>query len=155
MSYLTELSDEHQAMFRAAYKTFANDKELLLTKDIAQIMRSLGYYPNNGEIKAILEQHDPEQMDWIDMTAWLTIMNDRVKMAKETEESIIEAFRVFDKNANGFLPVAEIRHILMTLGDVFTDEEMTEMLLHAPIAEKDGTINYEEFVAKMGVSTPL
>lgn len=43
----------------------------------------------------------------------------------DSEEELKEAFRVFDKDQNGFISAAELRHVMMTnLGKKFTDEEV-------------------------------
>merc|ERR1712168_224222 len=136
MAYLTELSDVQLTEFRLAYKTFAKDADAPLpTKDIAQCMRSLGYYPTEAELEAFIEQHDPENMKWIDMPTWLTIMNQKAKEERENEESIISAFRVFDKEDNGFISASGLKQVLQTLGETLTDEEMGEMLMYANIDE--------------------
>ena len=65
-----------------------------------------------------------------------------------TEEEILEAFKVFDKDGNGFISAAELRHIMTNLGEKLTDEEVDEMIREADI-DGDGQINYEEFVKVM------
>ena len=42
----------------------------------------------------------------------------------------------------------ELRHIMTTLGDKLTEEEVDEMIREADI-DGDGCINYEEFVRMM------
>mmetsp|Transcript_49674 Transcript_49674/g.74993 ORF Transcript_49674/g.74993 Transcript_49674/m.74993 type:complete len:100 (+) Transcript_49674:269-568(+) len=64
---------------------------------------------------------------------------------KHSEEEILEAFKVFDRDGNGFLSTAEFRHILTNLGEKFTDEEVDEMIREAD-TDGDGQIGYEEFV---------
>ena len=34
----------------------------------------------------------------------------------DSEEEILEAFKVFDKDGNGFISAAELRHIMTNLG---------------------------------------
>ena len=42
----------------------------------------------------------------------------------DSEEELKEAFRVFDKDGNGFISAAELRHIMTNLGEKLTDEEV-------------------------------
>jgi len=58
-----------------------------------------------------------------------------------TEEEMREAFRVFDKDADGNIPEAELRNILASLGEDITEEEIEELILAAD-ADGDGGINY-------------
>ena len=59
-----------------------------------------------------------------------------------------ESFRVFDKDGDGFLSAAELRHIMTNLGEKLKEEDVDDMLREAGI-EPDGRINYEEFVTMM------
>ena len=72
----------------------------------------------------------------------------RVCSETELQEEILEAFKVFDKDGNGFISAAELRHIMTNLGEKLTDEEVDEMIREADI-DGDGQINYEEFVKMM------
>ena len=62
----------------------------------------------------------------------------------DSEEEIREAFRVFDKDGNGFISAAELRHVMTNLGEKLTDEEVDEMIREADI-DGDGQINFLEF----------
>merc|ERR1712061_861832 len=66
----------------------------------------------------------------------------------DTEEELIEAFKVFDRDGNGFISAAELRHVMTNLGEKLTDEEVDEMIREADV-DGDGQINYEEFVKMM------
>ena len=70
----------------------------------------------------------------------------------DSEEEIREAFKVFDKNGNGYISAAEIRHVMTNLGENLTDYEVDEIIREADV-DGDGWINYEEFV-KVNVSGP-
>ena len=61
-------------------------------------------------------------------------------------DAIREAFKVFDKEGKGSIPREEFRHIMTTLGERLTDEEVDEMLDDAD-ADGDGEIQYEGKVA--------
>jgi calmodulin len=49
---------------------------------------------------------------------------------------------VFDKDGNGFISAAELRHAMTNLGEKLTDEEVDEMIREADI-DGDGQVNYE------------
>lgn len=57
----------------------------------------------------------------------------------DSEEEIREAFRVFDKDGNGFISAAELRHVMTNLGEKLTDEEVDEMIREADI-DGDGQV---------------
>lgn len=82
----------------------------------------------------------------IDFPEFLTMMARKMKDT-DSEEEIREAFRVFDKDGNGFISAAELRHVMTNLGEKLTDEEVDEMIREADI-DGDGQVNYE------GESTP-
>ena len=66
----------------------------------------------------------------------------------DTEEELVEAFKVFDRDGNGLISAAELRHVMTNLGEKLTDEEVDEMIREADV-DGDGHINYEEFVRMM------
>lgn len=49
---------------------------------------------------------------------------------KETneQEKILEAFKVFDKDSNGFIPAAELCIVMTKLGDKLTKEQADEVI---------------------------
>eukprot|EP00961_Rhodomonas_salina_P064921 873499-Rhodomonas_salina.3 len=96
----------------------------------------------------------------IDFPEFLTLMARKMKDT-DSEEEILEArefsdkpptramsCQVFDKDGNGFISAAELRHVMTNLGEKLTDEEVDEMIREADI-DGDGQINYEEFVKMM------
>ena len=42
----------------------------------------------------------------------------------DTPDDIMGCFRIFDKDGNGFISAAELRHIMTNIGDRMTDEEV-------------------------------
>lgn len=60
----------------------------------------------------------------------------------DAEEEIKEAFRLFDKDGNGFISAAELRHVMTCIGEKLTDEEVDDMLQEADV-DGDGVVNYQ------------
>ena len=46
------------------------------------------------------------------------------RRSSDTSEDFIEGLRHFDKDGNGFISAAELRHLLTTLGEKLNDEEV-------------------------------
>jgi len=59
-----------------------------------------------------------------------------------TDEDIRQAFRIFDKDGNGFISAMELKNVMMRLGENMTDEEIDDMVRETDI-DGDGLINYE------------
>ena len=77
----------------------------------------------------------------MDFPEFLALMARKIT-ADDTEDEMKEAFRVFDKEGNGFISAAEMRHIMMNLGEKLTEDEVDEMV-HEGDIDGDGQINYE------------
>ncbi|TYH92765.1 hypothetical protein ES332_A13G206400v1 [Gossypium tomentosum] len=66
----------------------------------------------------------------------------------EAEDELKEAFRVFDKDQDGYISPYELRLVMMNIGEKLTDEELEQMIREADL-DRDGQVNYEEFVRMM------
>ena len=64
-----------------------------------------------------------QQQGTIDFPEFLSLMARKMKDT-DTEEELIEAFKVFDRDGNGFISAAELRHVMTNLGEKLTDEEV-------------------------------
>ena len=63
---------------------------------------------------------------------------------KFTDEEIYEAFVAFDLDKNNFVGAAEIRHVLINIGETVTDEEVDEMIRMVD-KDGDGQVAFSEF----------
>merc|ERR1712226_537415 len=120
----------------------------ITTKEFGTVMRSLGQNPTEAELADMINEIDTDGSGLVEFPEFLTMMARKLKDGQDSEEEVIEAFKVFDKEGNGFISAAELRHIVTNLGEKLTDEEADEMLREADI-DGDGQINYEEFVKVM------
>merc|ERR1711998_686546 len=108
------------------------------------VMRSLGQNPTEAELTDMINEVDADGNGTIDFPEFLT-MGARKMKDTDSEEEILEAFKVFDKDGSGCISAAELRHIMTNLGEKLTDEEIGEMIREADI-DGNGQINYEECI---------
>nr|CCA27734.1 calmodulin putative [Albugo laibachii Nc14] len=143
-----QLSEEQICEFKEAFSLFDKDGDgTITTKELGTVMRSLGQNPTEAELQDMINEVDADGNGTIDFPEFLTMMSRKMKDT-DAEEEIRNAFQVFDKNLDGFITPAELRHIMTNLGEKLTDEEVDEMIREADL-DGDGQINYEEFVKMM------
>ena len=70
------------------------------------------------------------------------------------EYSFAFAFRIFDKDDDGYITVDELRHIMQSLGEKMTEKELDEMVGEAD-HDRDGLINYEGAFSSLAASMQL
>ena len=63
---------------------------------------------------------------------------------KFSDEEIWDAFTAFDLDKNNFVGAAEIRHVLINIGEQVTDEEVDEMIRMID-RDGDGQVSFAEF----------
>ena len=61
---------------------------------------------------------------------------------------IREAFRIFDRDGNGFIDSKELKHIVTQMGQVLTNAEADEFMLEADL-NGDGKLDFDEFMQMM------
>merc|ERR1712096_508287 len=110
----------------------------ILYSQCGDVMRALGQNPTNAEVLKVLGNPKSDEMN-VKMLQTVAKNKDQ-----GTYEDYVEGLRVFDKEGNGTVMGAEIRHVLVTLGEKMTEEEV-EMLV-AGHEDSNGCINYEELV---------
>ena len=132
-------------------------------------MRSLGQNPTDAEVQDMINEVDVDGSGAMEFPEFCVMMVK--KMAEsDTENEVREAYRVFDKDRDGFISRAELRMIFAALPERLSAEEIEEMLEAADedgngpsnitfqnlmrfILIGNGRIEYEEFKLMLGHGT--
>ncbi|XP_062620982.1 calcium-binding protein LPS1-alpha-like [Saccostrea cucullata] len=128
--------------FRAAF-------EMLDTRGIGKV--SISQLPN------IIRNIDPtaNRSDINNMTKLLnkdgefgfhefvTVLTLQMRQA-DIEDELQRAFRIFDKDGDGYITVRELRHLMTNLGEKYTEEEVSEMIQIADLNQKGKVENLTE-----------
>lgn len=127
--------------FKEAFNMIDNNRDQLIDKeDLADIFASLGKNPSDEYLEEMIKQAPGP----INFTMFLTMFGEKLN-GTDPEEVIKNAFACFDETGSGKINEDELRELLTTMGDRFTDEQVDEMFRDAPIDSSSGDFNYVEF----------
>ena len=139
------LSDETITQFQAIFELFDKDNSgNISTKELGTVMRNLGQNPSEEELKQMIREVDLNGNGTIDFKEFMCLMVKKMK-DNDLDEELQAAFKVFDKDQNGYITSHELRHTMTNLGENLTPEEVEEMIKEADL-DNDQQIDYDEFM---------
>lgn len=106
------------------------------SSEIAKACRAGGLNPTEADLAG----WKSEVKSGLDEGAFIKFMNRKFGESNDSSDEIIDAFQAFDTTGNGSITVAELKHILTTMGEKMTDKEVK--MLVDECAVEDGRINY-------------
>ena len=136
--------------YNPLFKYINNIFPFFQSSKVGEVLRALGQNPTEAEVKRLVQDHMQKE-DRISFETFLPILQTvSSKKITDTVEDFVEGLRHFDKDGNGFITSAELRHLLTSLGERMSEEDV-ENLIHGQ-EDSSGNINYEQFVKMVLVS---
>ncbi|KAL3875246.1 hypothetical protein ACJMK2_038170, partial [Sinanodonta woodiana] len=125
-----------------AFALFDKDGDgTVSTKELGTVMRSLGQNPTSEQLENIIRMVDADGNGTIDFDEFCVIMSQKMN-GTQSENDVLEAFKVFDPEGNGYITSEHLRFIMTTKGERMTEDEVDEMIKDAD-ADGDGCIEYD------------
>lgn len=171
-----ELTKEQVQMLRKAFDMFDREKRgCIHTNMVSTILRTLGQSFEEKELQALIKEIDADgKLTWwpyetepqvstsinslkivlgsgeVEFDEFLTLTA-KFLVEEDTEamqEELREAFRMYDKEGNGYIPTSALREILRALDDKLTNDELDEMIAEID-TDGSGTVDFDEFMEMM------
>ena len=115
-------------------------------------MRSAGCIVSELEIDGMMHKYDPENVKQIDIEGYISSIEE-LSHKESCIDNIKNAFYLFDKSENGMILISEFKHVLTSLGDILSDEEM-ESILFALDNNSDSYIRMNDLLNLMHLPSP-
>lgn len=135
---------------REAFDMYDNDKdEIITTAELVLALRALGYNSNKVVVEKIKEM-DIDSDDGVGKLKFQDFLNFVVTSIRYayTKDDMLTDFRHIDANNDGKITKLELQNYLESLKIPFSAEEIEE-IVNAADLNRDGSIDYNEFVIMM------
>lgn len=148
---MPEVDPEQMQVLKRAFDSFDQEKRGAISTDIvATILKMMGQTVNRQILKQVIEEVDVDGSGELEFNEFVLLatkfMNEEDE--EDMKKELKEAFRLYDKNGEGFIPTEVLREILKELDDKLTDEELDGMVEEID-ADGSGTVDFDEFMDMM------
>ncbi|KAF3424573.1 hypothetical protein E2986_11292 [Frieseomelitta varia] len=146
-----EEDEQKMAVMRKAFQMFDTTKSGFIdTLKISTILNTMGQLFDDSDLNALIAENDPEGIGKVNFDGFCRIAGRFLEEedAEAMQEELKEAFRLYDREGNGYITTATLKEILAAL-----DDKLTSADLDGIIAEIDtdgsGTVDFDEFMEMM------
>lgn len=148
-----KLESDQLKQLRDIFRRFDMDDDGSLTQlELAALLRSLGIKPTGDQLHALLTNMDANGNGSIEFDELVqTIMPDANQELLINQNQLMDLFRSFDRDGNGYITAAELAGSMAKMGQPLSYRELSEMMREAD-TNGDGVISFSEFANIMAKS---
>ncbi|XP_058810530.1 troponin C, isoallergen Bla g 6.0101-like [Phymastichus coffea] len=134
-----------------AFDAFDHEKKGCIGTDmVGTILSMLGHELNDETLRQIIAEVDVDESGELEFNEFCTLAG-RFLVEEDTEamaQELREAFRLYDKEGNGYITTEVFRDILHELDDQIPPEEL-DLMIEEIDTDGSGTLDFDEFMAVM------
>ena len=132
-----------------AFNLFDTDKDgFLKPKDFLKVLDQVGIKLNEANMKEMMNSlSSNENGNNISIKDFVAFVNSRMKNV-ESEEEILELFKIFDKKGSGKVSIGDIRSVLEDIDEPVSQQELEDLMITWD-KNKDGYLDFAEFKEMM------
>jgi len=134
--------------YKAAFYLFDKNQDgRIEQEELGLLMRSLGQNFSNAELKDITKEITNNKSIRVEFHEFLDLMA-KNRRQKNDYYKLIKAFKYFDRDNTGFLNMNEFTHILKTISEKLTQEEI-DKLEEIVKVDIDGKFYYKDLIKEI------
>eukprot|EP01100_Stratorugosa_tubuloviscum_P010149 TRINITY_DN432_c0_g1_i1.p1 TRINITY_DN432_c0_g1~~TRINITY_DN432_c0_g1_i1.p1 ORF type:complete len:159 (-),score=54.54 TRINITY_DN432_c0_g1_i1:121-597(-) len=139
---------------KQVFKYFDRDYDGFLNCDeIGIALRSIGKCITQNELNNLIQTINNQQPNpaKVSFEQFVNLATLEFQYSNQTQQQIIAAFQIFDKQNTGFIHSNELKHLLLTLGESISLEELDSIIADAD-PNNTGKINYIQYSQVLAAS---
>ncbi|XP_014271623.1 troponin C, isoallergen Bla g 6.0101 [Halyomorpha halys] len=146
------LSKSQVNLLKKAFGAFEIEgKNTIPTNELSTILEMMGIRQTQETINTLIREFDPWGSGEIDFDSFSELSSRYMaeeENPEQMQQELREAFRLYDKEGNGYITTEVMREILAELDDTIPDYELDQMIDEID-ADGSGTVDFEEFMEVM------
>ncbi|XP_073136106.1 probable calcium-binding protein CML15 [Henckelia pumila] len=150
---MAKIQSEQLKQLKDIFDRFDMDRDGSLTQlELAALLRSLGLKPTGDQLHAMLANMDANGNGSVEFDELVgAILPDLNEQVLINQDQLLEVFRSFDRDGNGYITAAELAGQMAKMGQPLTYRELSDMMQEAD-TNGDGVISFNEFANVLGRS---
>ena len=149
---LADLPEDLLVQISCAFCLFDSDKDgYIKPKDFVKVLSQNQITIPESSVRDILgpsnSNNNNETTTDVSLKDFVNIVNSRMKCV-ESEEELMEMFKIFDKKGTGKVSSGDIRAVLDDIDEPLSQQEIEELMLNWD-KDKDGFLDFSEFKEMM------
>ncbi|XP_063238642.1 troponin C, isoallergen Bla g 6.0101-like [Bacillus rossius redtenbacheri] len=150
---MEEIPKEQMALLKRAFDAFDREKKgCINTSMVGMILDMLGSKPDDETLQEIILEVDADGSGELEFEEFVTLasrfLGEEEENTEAMQDELREAFRLYDKEGNGYITTGVLREILKELDDKITEEDL-DMMIEEIDSDGSGTVDFDEFMEVM------
>ena len=147
-----QLSKDQVAQLKMGFDAFDPDKRGVINTDmVGTILSMMGMKIPSEQLNSVIAEADPFGSGELNLQEFCGLASRFMEEDTDTEamqQELREAFRLYDKEGNGYITTDVFRDILHELDDALSPDEL-DMIIEEVDTDGSGTLDFEEFMEVM------
>ncbi|CAB3228563.1 unnamed protein product [Arctia plantaginis] len=150
---MEELDKSQLQLLKNAFDAFDHEKKGVISTDmIGTILEMLGHELDEDTLNEIITEVDVNATGELQFSDFCTLAAKFLTEEEEDDEAIIkelrEAFRLYDREGNGYITTDVLKEIFKELDNSITPEDLDTMIEEID-SDGSGTVDWDEFLEVM------